>query len=85
MTEVLLIDTTYYTIEGKQIPAELVRINYRKITYGRLEAFLLDFANLYDKIKNPKRYLITALYNIASTAETSITNRVNYDMRGLQK
>ena len=82
MTEVLLVDTPYYTIEGKQIPTELVRINYRKITYNRLEVFLLDFTRLYDEIKNPKRYLITALYNIASTAETSITNRVNRDLYG---
>lgn len=82
MAEVLLVDTPYYTIENKQIPAELVRINLRKITYGRLETFLLDFSRLYSKIKNPKNYLITALYNIASTAETSITNRVNHDMYG---
>lgn len=82
MTEVLLVDTPYYTIEGKQIPTELVRINYRKITYNRLEVFLLDFTRLYDEIKNPKKYLITALYNIASTAETSITNRVNRDLYG---
>ena len=82
MTEVLIIDTPYYNIEGKQIPTELVRINYRKITYGRLDAFLLDFSRLYSETKNPKKYLITALYNIASTAETSITNRVNHDMYG---
>lgn len=82
MTEVLIIDTPYYIIEGKQIPTELVRINYRKITYGRLDAFLLDFSRFYTEIKNPKKYLITALYNIASTAETSITNRVNHDLYG---
>lgn len=82
MTEVLIIDTPSYTIEKKEIPTELVRINYRKITYGRLETFLLDFSRLYSEIKNPKKYLITALYNIASTAETSITNRVNHDMYG---
>lgn len=79
MAEVFVIDTSYYTIEGKQIPTELVRENYRKITFDRLEAFLLDFNGLSDRIKNPKKYLITALYNIASTAETSLTNRVNSD------
>lgn len=82
MAEVFLIDTPYYTIENKKVPAELVRINYRKITYGRLDVFLLGFSRLYSEIKNPKKYLITALYNIASTAETSITNRVNHDMYG---
>ena len=79
MAEVFVIDTSYYTIEGKQIPKELVRENYRKITFDRLEAFLLDFNGLSGRIKNPKKYLITALYNIASTAETSLTNRVNSD------
>ncbi len=84
MTEVFLVDTPYYTIENKKIPAELVRINYRKITYSRLDTFLLDFSRMYDRIKNPKNYLIAALYNIASTAETSITNRVNHDMYGYE-
>ena len=79
MAEVFVIDTSYYTIEGKQIPKELVRENYRKITFDRLEAFILDFNGLSGRIKNPKKYLITALYNIASTAETSLTNRVNSD------
>lgn len=82
MTEVMLVDIPYYTIEGKKIPSELVRINYSKITYGRLDTFLIDFSRVYSKINNPKNYLITALYNIASTAETSITNRVNHDMYG---
>ncbi len=80
ITEVMLIDVPYYKIEGKSIPAAYVRINYGKITFDKLEAFLLEFNKIYHKIKNPKAYLITALFNIASTAETALINRVNNDM-----
>ena len=82
MTDVMLLDEPYYTIEGKSIPAELVRIRYRQITYSNLEAFLLEFRDVYFKIHNTKAYLTTALYNVALTASMALTNRVNNDLRG---
>ena len=82
MADVMLLDEPYYTIEGKSIPAELVRIRYRQITYSNLEAFLLEFRDVYFKIHNTKAYLTTALYNVALTASTALTNRVNNDLRG---
>lgn len=82
MAEVMLIDVPYYTIEGKQYPAELVRINYRQITYGKLEAFLIEYGKIYRKIGNTKAYLITALYNIPLTADAALSNRVKSDMYG---
>ncbi len=78
-------DLPYYTIEGKQYPAELVRINYRQITYGKLEAFLIEYGKIYRKIGNTKAYLITALYNIPLTADAALSNRVNHDMYGGNK
>lgn len=83
MAEVMLIDVPYYTIEGKKLPAEYVRINYRQITYGKLEAFLLEYRRIYRKIENPKAYLTTALYNVPLTADAALSNRVNYDMYGV--
>lgn len=80
MTEVLTLDTQYYTICGKEIPAELVRLQYRKITYGRLESFLIELSRRRSRIGNTKRYLISALYNVASTAETAMVNLVNCDL-----
>lgn len=82
MAEVMLIDVPYYTIEGKQYPAELVRINYRQITYGKMEAFLIEYGKIYRKIGNTKAYLITALYNIPLTADAALSNRVKSDMYG---
>ena len=82
MADVMLIDIPYYEIEGKKIPAELVRIRYSQITYYSLDAFLIEFGEIYHKIKNPKAYLITALYNVALTAGTALSNRVKHDMHG---
>ena len=64
MADVMLLDEPYYTIEGKSIPAELVRIRYRQITYSNLEAFLLEFRDVYFKIHNTKAYITTTLYNV---------------------
>lgn len=82
MTDVMLIDIPFYEIEGNIIPTELVRIRYSQITYGSLDTFLIEFNKIYYKIKNPKAYLTTALYNVALTAGTALTNRVNHDMYG---
>lgn len=73
-------DVPYYRIEGRSFPTELVRTMFGKITYGKLEAFLLEFGTRADKIHNPKAYLISDLFNIPSTADTALTNRVNYDL-----
>lgn len=81
MTEVMTVDVPYYRIEGRTYPTELVRTMFSKITYGKLEAFLLEFENRADKIRNPKAYLISSLFNIPSTADTALMNRINYDMK----
>lgn len=80
MTEVLTIDTPYYTIEKKQYPTELVRQRFLEIDYGKLEAFMLDFTRRNEKIHNTKAYLITSLFNIAATAETKLSNMVRNDL-----
>ena len=82
MTEVLTIDTPYYTIEKKQYPTELVRQRFLEINYEKLEAFLLDFSRRNEKIHNIKAYLITSLFNIPATADTSLANMVRHDLYG---
>ncbi|MCD8394572.1 MAG: DUF6017 domain-containing protein, partial [Bacteroidales bacterium] len=83
MAEVLLVDTPYYEIEGKKIDTELVRINYRKINFEMLDAFMIEYNKIRYKIKNSKYYLITALYNIPLTAAAALANRVQYDIYGV--
>lgn len=82
MADVMLINIPYYEIEGNKIPTALVRIRYGQITYENLDAFLIEFGKIYYKIKNPKAYLITALYNISLTAGTALSNRINNDFYG---
>ena len=82
MTEVFVIDTPHYEIEGKKVATELVRLYFCRINYARLEAFLLDFTEVRSKIGHKKKYLLTALFNIASTAETSMTNRLYSNIYG---
>lgn len=80
MTDVMLVDTAYYTIGKKEIPAEMVRIRYGQLSYGKIESLLLDLNDVTWTIHNKTPYLISALYNAANTGETSMTNRVRRDM-----
>lgn len=80
MAEVLTMNTPYYTIEGKQYPAELVKQRFREVTNENLQSFLLEFNRHTEKIYNPKAYLITSLFNMPATADTVLTNMVKNDM-----
>lgn len=80
MAEVLTMNTPYYTIEGKQYPAELVKQRFREVTNENLQSFLLEFNRHTEKIYNPKAYLITSLFNMPATADTVLTNMVKSDM-----
>lgn len=80
MADVMLLDIPYYEIEGNKISTDYVRLRYSQITYESLDAFLIEFSAIYYKINNPKAYLTTALYNVALTAGTALSNRVKNDM-----
>ena len=82
MAEVLTVETPYYTIEKKQYPTELVRKRFLEIDYAKLDAFLLEFTRHTDRIHNTKAYLITSLFNIPATADTSLSNMVRHDLYG---
>ena len=82
MTEVLLFDTPSYKINGNDVPAELVKICYRQITFEGIETFLHNFNRTYRRIKNPRQYLISALYNTTTSTSSSLSNRFNCDVYG---
>ena len=82
MAEVLTIETPYYTIEKKQYPSELVKQRFLEIDYSKLDAFMLEFTVRSDRIRNTKAYLITSLFNIPATADTSLSNMVRHDLYG---
>ena len=83
MADVMLLDTPSYKIEKKEIPSEIVRIRYKQLTYEKIETLLLDFNNITYEIHSKTSYLISSLYNISKTAETSLTNRVKHNMYDL--
>ena len=80
MTDVMVVDTKYYIISKKEIPAKLVKIRYKQLNYGKIEALMLDLNDVTHIIRSKTPYLISALYNAANTGETSMSNRVRRDM-----
>ena len=80
MAEVLTVDAPYYTIENRKYPTEIVRERFLRITRDKLEGFLLDFTRMTSKIHNTKAYMITALFNMPATADTSLSNIVQNDL-----
>lgn len=80
MTDVMVVDTPTYTIGKREIPVDWVRIRFKQLTYGKIEAMLLDLNDVTTIIRNKTPYLISALYNAANTGETSMSNRVRRDM-----
>ena len=82
MAEVMTVNVPYYTIEKKQYPAELVKHRFFEIDYRKMDAFLLDFAMRNEKIHNTKAYMITSLFNIPATADTTLSNMVRNDLYG---
>lgn len=82
MAEVMTVNVPYYTIEKKQYPAELVKHRFLEIDYRKMDAFLLDFTMRNEKIYNTKAYMITSLFNIPATADTTLSNMVRNDLYG---
>ena len=84
MAEVLTVDRHSYTIEGCEYPAVLIKKRFSEIDYSVMDAFLMQFENKTEKIRNIKAYLITSMYNAPSTASAQIHNTVIHDIYGMQ-
>ena len=85
MAEVLTVDRHSYTIEGCEYPAVLIKKRFSEIDYSVMDAFLMQFENKTEKIRNIKSYLITSMYNAPSTASAQIHNAVIHDIYGMQR
>ena len=85
MAEVLTVDRHSYTIEGCEYPAVLIKKRFSEIDYSVMDAFLMQFENKTEKIRNIKAYLITSMYNAPSTASAQIHNTVIHDIYGMQR
>ena len=85
MAEVLTVDRHSYTIEGCEYPAVLIKKRFSEVDYAVMDAFLMQFENKTEKIRNIKSYLITSMYNAPSTASAQIHNTVIHDIYGMQR
>ena len=80
MAEVMTIPRPKYKIEGDFVEYDAVLNNLKKITAEQLEVCLLAYSRQRQRIRNPKAYWISVLYNIPLTSNIVLQNMVNSDL-----
>ena len=80
MAEVMTVYRPKYKIEGDFIEYNAVVNRFRQITAQKLEICLLAYSRKIQRIKNPKAYWISTLYNIPLTSEIVLQNMINSDI-----
>ena len=80
MAEVMTIPRPKYKFEGDFVEYDAVLNNLKKITAEQLEVCLLAYSRQRQRIRNPKAYWISVLYNIPLTSNIVLQNMVNSDM-----
>ena len=80
MAEVMTVYRPKYKIEGDFIEYNAVVNKFRQITAQKLEICLLAYSRKIQRIKNPKAYWISTLYNIPLTSEILLQNMINSDI-----
>ncbi len=82
MAEVLTVDKKSYTIEGCVYPTAIIQKRFREVNHSMMEILLMQLNKFSGKIHNIKAYLITTVFNAASTASAQLQNTVNNDLYG---
>lgn len=80
MAEVMTVPRPKYKIEGDFIEYNAVVNKFRQITAQKLEICLLAYSRKIQRIKNPKAYWISTLYNIPLTSGIVLQNMINSDI-----
>ena len=80
MAEVMTVYRPKFKIEGDFIEYNAVVNRFRQITAQKLEICLLAYSRKIQRIKNPKAYWISTLYNIPLTSEIVLQNMINSDI-----
>lgn len=80
MDEVMTVYRPKYKIEGDFIEYNAVVNRFRQITAQKLEICLLAYSRKIQRIKNPKAYWISTLYNIPLTSGIVLQNMINSDI-----
>ena len=70
-------------IASNWYPASLVKKKFLMLTYSHIEYVLHCMRGNTTKVKNIKKYLLAALFNVPSTMNGYYQAEVNHDMPGL--
>ena len=80
--EVVCVKRTTIRIAGEEYPYELVKSKFLKLRSSHLEYVMGCMKDTTTKISNIKAYMVTALYNAASTINHYYQQEVQHDMYG---
>ena len=80
--EVVCVKRKSVRINGIEYPYELVLSRFLQLNSAHLEYVMSSLKETTTKIKNPRAYLMTALFNAPATFNNMIDQKVQYDMYG---
>lgn len=83
MTNVVAFNKKPLIINDCEIPAEIVKSRFLKITYGEIQYILEKFSQTTTKINNIRKYLISMIYNAKSTINSYYKAEVQHDFYGI--
>lgn len=67
-------------IASEDKPTGVVVGQLEKLTWQDIDSVLDQFRKVPDRMKNPRAYILTCLYNRAGSAALDITNEVSHDL-----
>lgn len=70
----------YLRLSEELMPQAIVKSRLLKLSYEHIEYVLDSLKQIKTKVRNPKGYLLTALYNSFTTMDTYYTAKVNHDL-----
>ncbi len=82
MADIVSFNKNPSIINNCEIPAEIVKSRFLKITYGEIEYILEQFSKTTVKINNIRKYLIAMIYNAKSTINSYYKAEVQHDFYG---
>lgn len=73
-------DMEIYNIKNRMIPASEIKKRFSELTEEHLIYVAESYCKLTKKIKKPREYLISCLYNAPATLELATRNQVSADL-----
>lgn len=73
-------DMEIYNIKNRMIPASKIKKRFSELTEEHLIYVAESYCKLTKKIKKPREYLISCLYNAPATLELATRNQVSADL-----